>query len=292
MKDILFITYIVYLIHLANTTSVLKADTTNPENHISPHDPIILILMVSHYDCAKQNNLTQFSLLNVEPCKQAPSDIQHTKTQATVYVRAKAKIIKAFKCEAYIKTEKIWCFQTFSSSRRYDRLQWGQNTLELPKILDPIECKNMIRYLNATDSNELNNYNIQSSFSFFDDSDYQNSIERVQQPLRVDKLNAWHIGTFVYDEHCQDFTQNYYSRCRSDREHLITGQSWKLRITKAEITYDGKNNQMIHDGYILPCYHSDGFCKPTTRTPYILTWFDEKFRHISIPGIHWKNDKN
>ena len=34
---------------------------------------------------------------------------------------------------------------------------------------------------------------------------------------------------------------------------------------------------MIQDGYILPCYHSDGFCKPTTRTPYILTWFDEKF---------------
>ena len=34
---------------------------------------------------------------------------------------------------------------------------------------------------------------------------------------------------------------------------------------------------MIHDGYILPCYHPDGFCKPTTRTPYILTWFDEKF---------------
>ena len=98
--------------------------------------------MVSHYDCAKQNNF----------CKQAPSDIQHTKTQATVYVRAKAKRINAFKCEAYIKTEKVWCSQTFTSSRRYDRLQWGQNTLELPKILDPIECKNMIRYLNATDS--------------------------------------------------------------------------------------------------------------------------------------------
>ena len=68
--------------------------------------------MVSHYDCAKQNNLRQFSLLNVELCKQAPSDIQHTKTQATVYVRAKAKRIKAFKCEAHIKTEKVWCSQT------------------------------------------------------------------------------------------------------------------------------------------------------------------------------------
>ena len=163
--------------------------------------------MVSHYDCAKQNDLRQFSLLNVEPCKQATSDIQPTKTQATVYVRAKAKRIKAFKCKAYIKTVKVWCCQTFSSSRRYDRLQWGQNTLELPKILDPIECKNTIRYLTATDSNELNKYNIQSSFSFVDDSDYQNKIERVQQPFRVDKLIAWHIGTFVYYEYYQDWIE-------------------------------------------------------------------------------------
>ena len=34
---------------------------------------------------------------------------------------------------------------------------------------------------------------------------------------------------------------------------------------------------MIHDGYTLLCYHSDGFCKPTTRTPYTLKRFDEKF---------------
>ena len=179
MKNILFNTYIAYIIHIVNSTSVPKVGTKNSENHISEQDQKILNLMVSHNDCAKQNNLRQFSLLNVEQCKQAPSDIQHTKTQATVYVRAKAKKIKAFKCEAYIKTEKVWCSQTFSSSRRYDRLQWERNTLELPKILDPIECKNMIRDLNATDSKELNNYNIQSSFSFFDDSDYQNRIEQV-----------------------------------------------------------------------------------------------------------------
>ena len=96
-----------------------------------------------------------------------------------------AKRIKAFKCEAYIKTEEVWCSQTFTSSRRYDRLQWGQNTLELPKILDPIEFRNMIRYLKATDSEELNNYNIQNSFSLFDDSNYQNKLERVQKPFRV-----------------------------------------------------------------------------------------------------------
>ena len=147
MIDKLFITYIVYLIHLANTTSVPKTDTTNPENHISPQAPNILNLMVSHYDRAKQNNLRRFSLLNVEPCKQAPSDKQHTKTQATVYVRAeqKQKESKPSKVKHIKKQKKIWCSQTFSSSRRYDRLQWGQNTLDLPKIFDRIECKNMIR---------------------------------------------------------------------------------------------------------------------------------------------------
>ena len=113
-----------YIIHLVHSSSVLKVDTTNYENHISEQDSNILTLMVSHYDCVKQNNLRQFSLLIVEKCKQAPSDLQHTKTQATVYVRAKAKRIKAFKYEAYIKNEKVWCSQTFTSGRRYDRLQW------------------------------------------------------------------------------------------------------------------------------------------------------------------------
>ena len=75
MIYILSITYIAYIIHIVNPTSVPKVDTTNSENHISEQDTNILNLMVSHYDCAKQNNLRQFSLLNAEPCKQAPSDI-------------------------------------------------------------------------------------------------------------------------------------------------------------------------------------------------------------------------
>ena len=47
------------------------------------------------------------------------------------------------------------------------------------------------------------------------------------------------------------------------------------------------------DGYMLPCYHSDGYCKPTTRTPYTLTWFDEKiciiFRLQEFIGRMTKN---
>ena len=110
MISILISVYIAFIIHIVDSTSVPKADTTIPENHISEQGPNILNLMVSHYDCAKQNNLSQFSLLNVESCKQAPSGIQHTNIQATVYVREKAKRIKAFKCEALIKNRKSLVF--------------------------------------------------------------------------------------------------------------------------------------------------------------------------------------
>ena len=61
--------------------------------------------MVSHYDCAKQHNLRQFNLLDVKQCTEAPSDIKHASVKARVYVRAKAKRIKAFKCVAYAKKE-------------------------------------------------------------------------------------------------------------------------------------------------------------------------------------------
>ena len=52
-------------------------------------------LMVSHYDCAKQQNLRQFNLLKVKQCTEAPSNNKHASVKARVYVRAKAKHIKS-----------------------------------------------------------------------------------------------------------------------------------------------------------------------------------------------------
>ena len=34
---------------------------------------------------------------------------------------------------------------------------------------------------------------------------------------------------------------------------------------------------MIIDGHTLPCYFADGFCKPTTKTPFTLVWFSNDF---------------
>ena len=57
--------------------------------------------MVSHYDCAKQLNLSQFNLLKVKQCTEAHSNTQHASVKARVYVRAKTKRIKAYKYVAF-----------------------------------------------------------------------------------------------------------------------------------------------------------------------------------------------
>ena len=34
---------------------------------------------------------------------------------------------------------------------------------------------------------------------------------------------------------------------------------------------------MVIDGHALPCSFADGFCKPTTKTPFTLVWFSDDF---------------
>ena len=93
--------------------------------------------MVSHYDCAKQHNLRQFNLLNVKQCTEVLSDIKHASVKARVYVRAKTKRIKAFKCVAYAKKESKICFQGSVKYHRVDRTLWTCLLLHLFTIATP-----------------------------------------------------------------------------------------------------------------------------------------------------------
>ena len=136
-----YITTLILYLHLFNSTFSIPITPSDTENYLPSDDPNITNLMVSHYDCAKQRNLRQFNLLNVKQCTEAPSDIKHASVKARVYVRAKAKRIKAFKCVAYAKKERKICFQGSVKYRRVDRTVWNHNTLPLPVTLDPAECK-------------------------------------------------------------------------------------------------------------------------------------------------------
>ena len=125
----------------------------------------------------KQHNLRQFSLLNVKPCTEAPSNIQHAKVRARVYVRAKTKRVKAFKFEAHAKKERKICFQCSVKYRRVDRTVWNtinylflkHNKLPLPITLEPLECKTFLRHPNDTNNKILNNLNYNRTFTLLED---------------------------------------------------------------------------------------------------------------------------
>ena len=158
-----YITNLILYLHLFTSTFSIPITPSDTENYLPSDDPNFTNLMVSHYDCAKQHNLRPFNLLNVKQCTEAPSDIKHASVKARVYVRAKTKRIKAFKCVAYAKKERKICFQGSVKYRRVDRTVWNHNTLPLPVTLDPVECKNIIRHLNGTNDKILNNTSIQQN---------------------------------------------------------------------------------------------------------------------------------
>ena len=225
--------------------------------------------MVSHYDCEKQHNLRQFNLLNVKQCTEAPSNIQHATIQTRVYVRAKAKRIRAFKCEAYAKKERKICFQGHVKYRRVDRTVRNHNTMPLPITIDPLECKNLNRHLDGTDNKILNNFHYNKTFTLLEDHYFQEQLERFQTLFTVYQYNKMFTGTFTYmpadKTWIYDPLRNPYHNCPAHHQFEVNLVSCRLAISEIELTYDDTQNVMIIDGHTLPCYFADGFCKPTTK---------------------------
>ena len=204
-----YITNLILYLHLFTFTFSIPITPSDPDNYLPSDDPNITNLMVSHYDCAKQHNLRQFNLLNVKQCTEAPSDIKHASVKARVYVRAKAKRIKTFKCVAYAKKERKICFQDSVKYRRVDRTVWNHITLPLPVTLDPLECKNFIRHLKGTNDRILYNLQYNKTFTLLEDHYFQERLEQYQTPFTVYQLNKMYTGTFTFmpaDKNCRYMT--------------------------------------------------------------------------------------
>ena len=88
-----------------------------------------------------------------------------------------------------------------------------------------------------------------------------------------------YTGTFTFmlaDKNwIYDPTQNPYHNCPAHHQFEVNLVSWRLEISEVDLTYDDTSNDIIIDGHTLPCYFADGFCKPTTKTPFTLVWFND-----------------
>ena len=110
--------FYISLCNISLYSYAIPIELTDADNFLPPDDPNLTNIMVSLYDFEKQHNLRRFNFMNVKPCTEAPSNIQHAKVRARVHVRAKAKRVKAFKCEAYAKKENTIGFKGSVKYRR------------------------------------------------------------------------------------------------------------------------------------------------------------------------------
>ena len=166
---------------------------------------------------------------------------------------------------ACAKKEKKICFQFSVKYRRVDRTVWNHNTMPLPVTLDPLECKNIIRHLNGTNNKILNNLHYNKTFTLLEDHYFQERLEQFQTPFTVYQINKMYTGTFTFMpvDALHQFEVN-----------LVI---WRIEISEIGLTYDVAENVMIIDGHTLPCFFADGFCTPTTKSPFTLVWFSDDF---------------
>ena len=137
-------------------------------------------LLVSHCDCSKQHNT-----------------FESTRAIANVFVRAKAKPLEAWSCEAHIKRENIVSAQFEYKYRRHVRTDYHQNTIERPRTLDTTECKHAIHHPNGIDNPQLIAFDYSNSSCFFDDIQKQRLFKTKQPPFRITKLKTFHYGAFA-----------------------------------------------------------------------------------------------
>ena len=146
--------------------------------------------------------------------------------------------------------------------------------------LDPAECKNII-HLNGTNDKILNNLHYNKTFTLLEDHYFQERLEQYQTPFTVYQLNKMYTGTFTFmpaDKNwIYDPTKNPYHNGPAHHQFEVNLVSWRLEVSEVELTYDDTSNDIIIDGHTLPCYFADGFCKPTTKTPFTLVWFNDDY---------------
>ena len=76
---------------ILNFSLLEVASAISTENSIQSDDHRITQLPAPQYDCSKQYNLRQFTLIRIQNCTQSPSDFDYTRAFVSVFIRSNAK---------------------------------------------------------------------------------------------------------------------------------------------------------------------------------------------------------
>ena len=101
------------------------SDRTDTDNYHPPDDPKITNLLISRYDCEKQYNLRQFSLLNLKPFSEALQTFNMLKFEPEFLFELKLNALKLLNVKLTPRRKEIYCFQGSVKYRRVDRTIWN-----------------------------------------------------------------------------------------------------------------------------------------------------------------------
>ena len=159
--------------------------------------------------------------------------------------------MKASRSSATTSKTRVVCAQgVHDKFYRNNRMDWHTSSMPLPKDLDLIECRKIIRTLNGAGSAKLNQYSYKYFFPYFHRLSFQVQIEKKQTPPIVTKFNIVHTGVFTYQPIIYDWITSFASsnsRCKDDQENIIDKDSLSL-IIETSVDYSDKVEKLIFEG--------------------------------------------
>ena len=134
----------IYYFLLILPSNILAIQNSAPE----PIDQTrVTDLLVTHYDCRDRLNLRKFSLNRVDDCTISPSELSTNKAYASLYVRAKATEITAYKCTLQYSRTLFYCGFDEDTNHYHDRTSFYSNSLTRNHAVHETDCQAHVHYI-------------------------------------------------------------------------------------------------------------------------------------------------
>ena len=242
----------------------IKGSATGPQD-----------IIIEHYDWDAEEitNVKYYELNKISTCTFKPLDLDMTKTEVQLLLKARAVEIKAYAVAGTIKEQVEWCSQ-HTNYIRANRPSFYVSDAQRTKILDADEVRNELARINLLKNTKSKPTRYNISFNYIANPPLQKKIEEMQSRKKFD-MNTPLVppyGWILYDYTNQlwipSAIKNAQSNCMKGprKQNRIDILDWTLEIREISIILNLDNDEISYMGTKLPCDFRKGECLPTPFT--------------------------
>ena len=238
-------------------------------------------IFIEHYDCdAEEITYVKYYELNkISTCKFKPLDLDMTKTELQLLLKAQAVEIKACAVARTIKERVEWCSQ-HTDYIRANRPSYYVSDAQRMKILDADEVRNELARINLLKNTRYKPTRDNFSFNYIANPILQKKIEDMQGRIQFD-INTPMVppyGRIVYDytnpKWIPNAIKNAQSNCMKGprKQNRIDILDWTLEIREVSLILNLDTEETSYMGTKLPCVLHKGECLSTPFTKATIVW--------------------